>query len=214
MLSESSGPFKTGSVHRGRVVGYNAIDGMFHLSFEKTILEQPFLRIEDIPVGEVVNGEIEKLMVNQDGVSGLLVKLAEGIVGFVPEMHLADVRLQHPEKKFREGLKVKARVLSVDPVKRQVKLTLKKTLVNSEAVPLKSFDEVTVGMQVPGTIVKVFANGAIVQFYGTLKGFLPVSEMSEAYIQDPKEHFRVGQVVSVHVLSFDVEARKLFVSCK
>ncbi|KAI1808506.1 nucleic acid-binding protein [Daldinia bambusicola] len=214
MLSESSGPYKTGSVHRGRVVGYNAIDGMFHVSFEKTVLEQPFLRIEDIPIGEVVNGEIEKLMVNQDGVSGLLVKLAEGIVGFVPEMHLADIRLQHPEKKFREGLKVKARVLSVDPVKRQVKLTLKKTLVNSEAVPLKSFDEVTVGMQVPGTIVKVFANGAIVQFYGTLKGFLPVSEMSEAYIQDPKEHFRVGQVVSVHVLSFDVEARKLFVSCK
>ncbi|KAI0844161.1 nucleic acid-binding protein [Daldinia vernicosa] len=214
MLSESSGPFKTDSVHRGRVVGYNAIDGMFHLSFEKHILEQPFLRIEDIPIGEVVNGEIEKLMVNQDGVSGLLVKLAEGIVGFVPEMHLADVRLQHPEKKFREGLKVKARVLSTDLVKRQVKLTLKKTLVNSEAVPLKSFDEVTVGMQVPGTIIKVFANGAIVQFYGTLRGFLPVSEMSEAYIQDPKEHFRIGQVVSVHVLSFDVEARKLFVSCK
>ncbi|KAI1410194.1 nucleic acid-binding protein [Hypoxylon sp. FL1857] len=214
ILSESSGPFKTGSVHRGRVVGYNAIDGMFHLSFEKHILEQPFLRIEDIPIGEIVNGEIEKLLVNQEGVSGLLVKLAEGIVGFVPEMHLADIRLQHPEKKFREGLKVKARVLSTDPVKRQVKLTLKKTLVNSEAIPIKSFDEITVGMQVPGTIIKVLANGAIVQFYGSLRGFLPVSEMSEAYIQDPKEHFRVGQVVSVHVLNFDAEARKLFVSCK
>ncbi|KAI0840658.1 nucleic acid-binding protein [Hypoxylon sp. FL0890] len=214
MLSESSGPFKTGSVHRGRVVGYNAIDGMFQLSFEKHILEQPFLRIEDVPIGEVVSGEIEKLIINQDGVSGLLVKLAEGIVGFVPEMHFADIRLQHPEKKFREGLKVKARVLSTDPVKRQVKLTLKKTLVNSEAIPIKSFDEITVGMQVPGTIIKVFSNGAIVQFYGNLRGFLPVSEMSEAYIQDPKEHFRVGQVVSVHVLNFDTEARKLFVSCK
>ncbi|KAI1777685.1 nucleic acid-binding protein [Hypoxylon cercidicola] len=214
MLSESSGPFKTGSVHRGRVVGYNAIDGMFHLSFEKHILEQPFLRIEDIPVGQVVNGEVEKLMVNQEGVSGLLVKLAESIVGFVPEMHLADVRLQHPEKKFREGLKVKARVLSTDLLKRQVKLTLKRTLVNSEAVPLKSFEEVTVGMQIPGTIIKVLPNGAIVQFYGTLRGFLPVSEMSEAYIKDPKEHFRVGQVVSVHVLNFDAEAQKLFVSCK
>ncbi|KAI1375939.1 nucleic acid-binding protein [Hypoxylon crocopeplum] len=214
MLSESSGPFKTGSVHRGRVVGYNAIDGMFHLSFEKHILEQPFLRIEDIPVGEVVNGEIEKLLVNQEGVSGLLVKLAEGIVGFVPEMHLADVRLQHPEKKFREGLKVKARVLSTDLIKRQVKLTLKKTLVNSEAVPVKSFKEVAVGMQIPGTIIKVLANGAIIQFYGSLRGFLPVSEMSEAYIRDPKEHFRVGQVVSVHVLNFDAEAQKLFISCK
>lgn len=214
MLSETSGPFKTGSVHRGRVIGYNALDGMFQLSFERHILEQRFLRIEDIPVGEVVEGEIEKLVISQDGVSGLLVKLAEGIVGYVPETHLADIQLQHPEKKFREGLKVKARVLSTDPVKRQFRLTLKKTLVNSEAVPIKSFEDLVLGMQVPGTIVNVLSNGAVVQFYGPLRGFLPVSEMSEAYIRDPKEHFRVGQVVSVHILNFDANSRKLFVSCK
>ncbi|RYP47349.1 hypothetical protein DL768_006600 [Monosporascus sp. mg162] len=214
MLSESSGPFRLGSVHRGRVVGYNALDGMFQLSFEKHILEQRFLRIEDIPVGEVVDGVIEKLLINQDGVDGLLIKLAEGIIGYVPQMHLADVRLQHPEKKFREGSKVKARVLSTDTARRQVRLTLKKTLVNSEAVPIKSFEDLVAGMQVPGTIVKVLPNGAVVQFYGSLRGFLPVSEMSEAYIRDPKEHFRIGQVVSVHVLNFDSDARKLFVSCK
>ncbi|CAJ2506945.1 Uu.00g081310.m01.CDS01 [Anthostomella pinea] len=214
MLSETTGPFKVGSVHRGRVVGYNAIDGTFHLSFEKTVLEQPFIRIEDIPIGEVVHGEIEKLLINQDGLSGLLIKLAEGIHGFVPEIHLADIRLQHPEKKFREGLKVKARVLATDLVKRQVKLTLKKTLVNSEAPALRSFEDLVVGMQSPGTIIKLLDKGAIVQFYGSLRAFLPVSEMSEAYIRDPKDHFRVGQVVSVHVLNFDAETQKLFVSCK
>ncbi|KAI0526659.1 hypothetical protein F5B22DRAFT_641799 [Xylaria bambusicola] len=214
LLSESSGPFKIGAVHRGRVVSYNAIDGVYNLSFESSVLEQPFLRIEDVPVGSVVSGEIEKLIINQDGVSGLLVKLAEGIHGYIPEMHLADVRLQHPEKKFREGLKVKARVLSTDLLKRQVRLTLKKTLVNSEARPLQSFDELVVGAQSPATIIRVLDNGAVVQFYGSLRGFLPVSEMSEAYIRDPKEHFRVGQVVSVHILNFDVDAQKLFVSCK
>jgi rRNA biogenesis protein RRP5 len=214
LLSESSGPFKIGTVHRGRVTGYNAVDGVYNLSFESSVLEQPFLRIEDVPVGAVVNGVIDKLIITQDGVSGLLVKLAEGIHGYVPEMHLADVRLQHPEKKFREGLKVKARVLSTDPFKRQVRLTLKKTLVNSEAKPLQSFDELVVGAQSPATIIKVLDNGAVVQFYGSLRGFLPVSEMSEAYIHDAKEHFRAGQVVTVHVLNFDSEAQKLFVSCK
>ncbi|KAI0460340.1 hypothetical protein F5B21DRAFT_451192 [Xylaria acuta] len=214
MLSESSGPFKVGTVHRGRVIAYNAVDGIFNLSFESSVLEEPFLRIEDVAVGAVVNGKIEKLIINQNGVGGLLVKLAEGIHGCVPEMHLADVHLQHPEKKFREGLKVKARVLSTDLFKRQVKLTLKKTLVNSEAKPLQSFGELVVGAQSPATIIKVLDNGAVIQFYGSLRGFLPVSEMSEAYIRDPKEHFRVGQVVSVHVLNFDIEAQKLFVSCK
>jgi rRNA biogenesis protein RRP5 len=214
MISQSSGPYQVGSVHRGRVVGYNAVDGLFQLSFEKQILDQPFLRIEDVPIGQIVNGTVEKLVIGQDGVNGLLVKLAEGIIGFVPEIHLADVKLQHPEKKFREGMKVKARVISTDKVKRQIRLTLKKTLLNSEAVPLHSFEQLVIGLRVPATIISIIANGAIVQFYGSLRGFLPISEMSEAYIHDPKEYFRIGQVVDVHVLNFDAEAQKLYVSCK
>ncbi|KAK6193924.1 hypothetical protein LQW54_011958 [Pestalotiopsis sp. IQ-011] len=214
MISESSGPFQLETTHRGRVIGYNPVDGLFQLSFEKQILEQTFLRIEDIPAGQIVDGTVEKLIIGQDGVNGLLVKLAEGITGFVPEVHLSDVKLQHPEKKFREGMKIKARVLSTDPAKRQVRLTLKKTLLNSEAEPIHSFDQLVVGMQAPATIISIVANGAIVQFYGSLRGFLPVSEMSEAYIRDPKEYFRVGQVVQVHVLNFDTEAHKLYVSCK
>ncbi|KAK4106327.1 nucleic acid-binding protein [Parathielavia hyrcaniae] len=213
-LFESSGPYKIGSVHPGRVVGYNNFDGMYLLSLEKHVLEQPFLRIEDIPVGAVVPGVVEKLVINQDGLGGLIVNIADGISGLVPEMHLADVHLQHPEKKFREGMKVKARVLSTNPAMHQLRLTLKKTLVNSDAPPIKSYDELAVGLQVPGTIVTVLQHGAIVQFYGQLRGFLPVSEMSEAYIHDPKEHFRVGQTVSVYVISFDPEASRLIVSCK
>lgn len=213
-LYETSGPFKVGSKHKGRVVGYNAFDGLYLLSFEKNVLEQPFLRIEDVPVGNVVDGVVEKLLVGENGVSGLIVKLAEGISGLVPDTHLSDVRLQHPEKKFREGSKVRARVLSTDLSKRQLRLTLKKTLVNSEEPAIKSYDEISIGMQVLGTIINVMQNGAIVQFYGNLRGFLPLSEMSEAYISDAKEHFRKGQVVNVHVIDLDAETKRLVVSCK
>ncbi|KAK4225574.1 rRNA biogenesis protein rrp5 [Podospora fimiseda] len=213
-LFETSGPYKIGSVHPGRVIGYNSFDGMYLLSMEKTVLEQPFLRIEDIPVGAVVPGVVEKLVVNEAGLGGLIVKISEGISGLVPEMHLADVHLQHPEKKFREGMKVKTRILSTNPARHQVRLTLKKTLVNSDALPVKSYDELAVGLQAYGTIINILEKGAIVQFYGRLRGFLPVSEMSEAYIHDPKEHFRVGQTVSVYILSFDPEEKRMIVSCK
>lgn len=213
-LYESSGPYKLDSVHRGRVVGYNAFDGLFLLSFQKSVLEQPFLRVEDVPVGAVVDGVVEKIVVGENGVHGVIVQIAEGISGLVPEMHLSDVRLQHPEKKFKVGLKVKARVLSTDPYKRQLRLTLKKTLVNSDATPIKAFEEVSIGMQVLGTIINVLQNGAVVQFYGRLRGFLPLSEMSEAYIQNPKEHFRQGQVVNVHVIDVDADTSRLIVSCK
>ena len=213
-LSESSGPYKVGSVHRGRVIGYNSLDGVYVLSLQQSILEQPYLRIEDLVVGEVVKGKIEKIIVNATGVGGVLVKLSEGISGLVPETHLADVQLLHPEKRFKEGMAVTARLLSIDPSKRQVRLTLKKSLVNSESTPFISYDDITVGMQSPGTIINILPTGAVVQFFGTVRGFLPVSEMSEAYIQDPNQHFRVGQVVNVHVLKVDTASKKLSVSCK
>ncbi|RDA87250.1 hypothetical protein CP532_1341 [Ophiocordyceps camponoti-leonardi (nom. inval.)] len=213
-LYEGSGPYQLQSVHKGRVIGYSELDGLFHLSFEKSILEQPYIRLEDVPIGAVVTGDIDKLLVNEHGVSGLIVKIADGISGFVVERHFADVRLQHPEKKFREGMKVKARVLSVNPSTRRMRLTLKKTLVNSEAPVATSLDQVSVGMHMPGIIVKLQPNGAQMQFYGPVRGFLPVSEMSEAYIRDPADHFNVGQVVGVHVVNVDAEQKKLIVSCK
>ncbi|KAF4980475.1 hypothetical protein FZEAL_3520 [Fusarium zealandicum] len=213
-LYESSGPYKVGSEHKARVVGYNEVDGMFQLSLEQSVLEQQYLRLEDVPIGAVVTCNIEKIIIDEKGVSGLILKVAEGITGLVPEQHLSDVRLQHPEKKFREGMKVKARVLSTNLSKKHMRLTLKKTLVNSEAPVIKSYDDVSVGMQVPGTIIKIQSSGAQIQFFGFVRGFLPISEMSEAYIKDPHEHFRVGQVVSVHVLDVEPESRRLVVSCK
>ncbi|KAG6076403.1 hypothetical protein E4U31_002427 [Claviceps sp. LM219 group G6] len=213
-LYDASGPFQIDSVHKGRVIGYSEVDGVFHLSFEKSVLEQQYIRLEDVPIGAVVTCEIEKLVIKEDGVSGLILKIAEGITGFVAERHLSDIKLQHPEKKFREGMKVKARVLSSNPSKKQIRLTLKKTLVNSDAPVIKAYEDAVVGTQAPATIIKLQPNGAHVQFYGSLKGFLPISEMSEAYIRDPAEHFRLGQVVNLHVLVVDPEQRRLIVSCK
>ena len=213
-LFESSGPYKLGSTHRGRVVGYNGLDGVYLVSLEQSVLEQPFLRIEDVPVGQIVKGTVEKLIVNAEGVGGILVNLAAGITGLVPGAHLADVQLQHPEKKFKEGLKVTARVMSTNPNERRIRLTLKKSLVNSEAEPFITYESIHVGMQSPGTVVNLLPTGAVIQFYGKIRGWLPVSQMSEAYIPDPKQHFRMGQVVNVHVLSVDAEKEQLLVSCK
>ena len=42
--------------------------------------------------------------------NGLSVTISKGIVGFIPNVHLADVTLRHPEKQFSEGNKLKCRV--------------------------------------------------------------------------------------------------------
>lgn len=213
-ISPESGAFKIGSTHEARIVGYNMIDNLYLLSFEKSVIEQPFLRLEDVNVGAIVKGKVEKLLIGATGMDGLIVSLADGITGLVPSMHFADTQLQFPEKKFRVGQKISARILSVNLDKRQIRLTLKKSLLNSESAIWNNYKDIVAGAQSPGTIVNLQPHGAVVQFYGTVRGFLPVSEMSSAYIKDPAEHFRLGQVVNVHALSVDAAQGRLAVSCR
>lgn len=213
-LSESIGQYKVGSLHKARIIGYNSVDGLFIVSLEPKVINQKYLRLEDVKAGDVAKGTIEKIMVNESGVNGILVNIGEGITGLVPEIHFADIRLEYPERKFKEGSLVKARILSTNPDKRQLRLTLKKSLVNSDAKIWDSYESLQPGLQAPGTLVNVSNSGAVVQFFGSVRGFLPVSEMSESYIQDPKQHFRVGQVVNVHIVSVDIAERRMIVSCK
>ena len=213
-ISQMFGPFKLGSTHIGRVLDYNPVDNLLIMSLQEKILNQPFLRVEDVKIGEVVNGKIERMLMTESGLTGLIVKLSEGVTGLVPELHFSDVILEHPEKKFHEGQAVKARVISIDTRKQQIRLTLKKTLTNSEQRIWKEFTQIKIGDVGLGTLVKVDAHGAVVQFYGSVKAFLPVSEMSEAYIQDARQHFRKGQVVTVNAISVDAEAERLTVSCR
>ncbi|KAJ4372710.1 rRNA biogenesis protein rrp5 [Didymella sp. IMI 355093] len=214
VLSEDAGAYKLDTKHRARVIGYNAIDGLFQLSLEKKVLDQAFLRIEDIKAGQVVKGKVHKLIADKKGAAAVLVNLSEGITGLVSELHLADVKLQHPERKFREGVPVTARVLYTDPARHQIQLTLKKSLVNSDVEPWTDYSKVKEGATGPGILVDVRRNGATVRFYGDVKAWLPVAEMSEAYIEDAGRHFTKGQVVNVRVLSVDPEERQLLVSCK
>lgn len=216
MLSQDSGLFKLGSTHKARVIGFNPVDGVFLVSLEQKVLDQPFLRIDDVPVGQIVKGTFERFVINPTNaqVGGMIMNLAEGISGLVPAMHMADVTLMHPDRKFKPGQKLKARVLSTDLDKRQIRLSLKKTLVNSDAEPWTTYDNIKVGDKSPGTIIVVTQAGAKVQFYGRVRAWLPVAEMSEAFIKNPEEHFKPGQVVNVRVKFIDPVKKEMKVSCK
>lgn len=216
-LASSTGAYKLDSTHKVRIIAFNPVDCLYYVSLKQSILDQAFLRIEDLTVGEIVKGTVDRLILGgKSGISGVLVKLSESVTGLVPEMHLSDAQLQHPERKFREGFPVKARVLSVDLDKRHVRLTLKKTLLSGddEAPMWKDYKDLTPGMQGKGTIINLLPNGAVVQFYSNVRAWLPVAEMSETFVESPEKHFRLGQTVSVRIVSVTAEAQEMKVSCK
>ncbi|KAK5698625.1 rRNA biogenesis protein rrp5 [Elasticomyces elasticus] len=216
VLSSSAGKYELGSSHRVRIISYNPLDGLYYVSLKQSTLDQTYLRLEDLEVGEVVSGFVERLILGgKSGITGVLVKISEGVTGLVPEVHLSDAALQHPERKFREGVSVKARVLSVDLEKRHLRLTLKKSLVGDDgAVIWKGYVGLEAGMEGKGTVVKTMSTGAVVQFFGGVRAWLPAAEMSEGFIEKPEEHFRVGQTINVHVVSVDPGKEEMKVSCK
>ncbi|ORY86310.1 hypothetical protein BCR37DRAFT_376884, partial [Protomyces lactucae-debilis] len=206
---EANGQYRVGSMHRARVIGFSSVDGLYLLSMEDSILESKFLSAADASIGQQVSGTVERFIKG-----GMFVKLSSTVTGYVPDLHIADVKLQFPEKKFKEGSTVKCRVLDSDPIKKRVTLTMKKSLVNAETPILSSYDSILTGAKSTGVIVKLYDSGALVQFYGGVHGFLPSSQMSEAYISNPKEHFKVGQTLGVTVISINVDEQKMTVSCR
>lgn len=215
-LSSSTGAYKVDSTHKVRILGFNPVDNVYYVSLKQSVLDQPFLRLEDLSLGETLKGTVEKLILGgSKGVTGILVKLTENISGLVPEMHMSDVQLQHPERKYREGFPITVRVLSVDLEKRNVRLTLKKSLLNDKELPIWSdYSKLEPDMESKGTVVNLKPNGGVVQYFGSVRAWLPVAEMSETFVQQPDRHFRIGQTITTRILSVDAEAQEMKVSCK
>jgi rRNA biogenesis protein RRP5 len=73
------------------------------------------LRIEDVEIGSKLEGTVEKILDR-----GVIVRLAEGITGWIPIEQTADVlpdatknagkEIMGWEKRFKEGTKIKCRV--------------------------------------------------------------------------------------------------------
>jgi len=84
-----------------RVIGCNSIDGLYLVSIEQKVLNQPFSRTEDIKIGEVVKGTIDGVLDS----GSLIVNLAEGVTGMVDELHLSDIKPKHPENILGRALK-------------------------------------------------------------------------------------------------------------
>jgi rRNA biogenesis protein RRP5 len=104
-LSSSIGHWKLGTLHRARVTGYFQIDGLIQLSLKQSVLEQKFLQVDHVQVGESIKGTIKNLTD-----SALFVSLSDNVTGVVWPNHYADIVLKHPTKRFKVGGNIKCRV--------------------------------------------------------------------------------------------------------
>ena len=199
-----------GSRHPCRIVNFNLLDGVAIVSLQQSVLEKPFMKYADIPIGQVVEGEIDRVLDQ-----GVLVSLTDSIRGFCPAVHMSDRTLRHSRKKLKEGIRVQCRVLRVDIENKGLLVTLKKSLIKSELPPLVAYSEAVPEAIHEGTVVSVQPYGLIVRFYGEVKGLVQKTELSSTQIiPDPSEVFRKGQVVRCRILSCQPSSKRLSLSLR
>ncbi|XP_027785676.2 protein RRP5 homolog isoform X1 [Marmota flaviventris] len=201
--------FKPGNTHKCRIIDYSQMDELALLSLRTSIIEAQYLGYHDIKTGSVVKGKVLTIKP-----FGILVKVGEQMRGLVPAMHLADILMKNPEKKYHIGDEVKCRVLLCDPEAKKLVMTLKKTLVTSKLPAITCYGDAKPGLQTHGVIIRVKDYGCIVKFYNDVQGLVPKHELSAQYIPDPERVFYIGQVVKVTVLNCEPSKERMLLSFK
>ena len=147
---------------------------------------------------------------------GLFVSLENGLIGLV---HSSDVSWDEGQSKgdqsvlqnFKKGQQVNTVLLSVDPERERVGLSLRQA--ND---PMLSYSEqYEVGSRVHGKVTKVLKQSAIVELADDVLGLLKVAQLSSSeQVDDVRELLKVGDDVEAMITEFDHKLRRVILSVK
>ncbi len=157
--------------------------------------------------GNTVDGRVTKLMN-----FGAFVEVEPGVEGLIPISEISwTQRVTHPEQVLHVGDSVRVAVLSSDPAKRKISLSLK-------ALAEDPWINVTERYQpdaiVSGAVTRITTFGAFVQLEEGIEGLVHISQLSDHRVRSVNDVVEVGQVVQVRVLSVDSEQRRVSLSIK
>ncbi len=191
-----------------RVLQFDLFEEIFVCSMRKSNIENALVRLDSLVPGATLTGcKIKKF-----APKGVVVEVAKNLDGFIPFLHLSDVPLKHPERKFSVGDKLKCRVLKVDPSKRRLHLTSKKLLVEQDYPIVDDFDSHHIGKVTEGVVVQATHEGVLLQLFGETCGWVPKSRISVEQIEYPEKLFFMGQVLKCKVLEVDEAKRKMILT--
>jgi rRNA biogenesis protein RRP5 len=176
------------------------------------------MSVAELSIGQLLKGTIRRLTDK-----ALFIDISGSVDGVVHPLHYADIRLKHPEKRFKVGSTVKARVLDLEVARGRVILTLKKTLVDSALPVVGLFEDVKQGLVMAGTVMKLLDKGVVVELFGGLKAFVPQSEArsvssisvgaqlisSENFTRNLSEIFYLGQPTQLRIIELQPETQRL-----
>jgi small subunit ribosomal protein S1 len=174
----------------------------------KQIEPDPWLTLDEkYPPGMKVRGKVRNLTN-----FGAFVELEEGIDGLV---HVSDMswtkRVAHPSEVLKKGETVEVVILSIDKEHRRISLGLKQ--VGEDPWPQLA-EQFPPGMELSGSINRLFDRGAIVDLGSGIEGFVPLSQLGIDDLKRPNDAFETGEQLTMKVTRVDVPNHRLILSVK
>lgn len=179
-------------------------DGSLRIGLSMKSLEaDPFVNaLRNIRIGETLSGQVTRIMD-----FGAFVEIAPGVEGLVHISELdAGRRVRHPSDVVQVGDAVEVQVLTLDPQKRQIALSMARLMDDPWA---QAAIQMPPGTEIQGTIEAVENFGAFVALENGLRALLPWSQLGEGEDRHQHKLFSVGNVISARVLDVDVARSRM-----
>ena len=158
-----------------------------------------------LSAGDVITGKVARLTD-----FGAFVDLG-GIDGLVHVSEISHAHVTKPSDVLLAGEEVTVKVLSLDPEKDRVSLSIKETL----AGPWDDIEtKASVGSVLEGTVKRLTTFGAFVEVLPGVEGLVHISQISHKHIATPHEELNEGDVVKVKVLDVSEENKRIGLSIK
>lgn len=223
--SLEKGPFRVGTRHECRIIDRDTFSGCWIASLQKSLIKEEFLGWKDVKSGQLVRGEVKKVEE-----WGLLVSLNSRLQAVCPVFHLTETCEIGSKggvsgmgrmllSKYQVGQKYKFRVLDLQPGDGKCCLSRKPSLleIKDEKTIIMKIEDAVIGQQYHGaTIVSMKEWGILVKFFNNVRAIIPLSELSDDYIQGVDDlTLWVGQVLpAVKVIKCDPAKGELVCSLR
>ncbi len=212
-LSWSKKPKKPSELFK---VGENKQAQIIEIDFDKRKISFSFKRLEKSPWDNVAQrhpiGSNVKAAVTNVADFGLFMEIEDGLEGLLHQSDITwDKRVKTPQKEFKTGQILTVKMLAIDQEKKRISLGLKQV----EGDPWdKAEDKYKHGQVLTGKVQRLVEFGAFVELEKNVEGLIHKTEISTPPPKTVEETLKVGQDVTVNVLSVDPGKRRIALSVK
>jgi small subunit ribosomal protein S1 len=155
-----------------------------------------------LTVGTTTSGTVARLES-----FGAFVDLEPGVDGLV---HISEIspgrRIGHPREVVSVGDTVQVQVIKVDPMRRQIGLSMKALMDDPWSI---AASKLRPGTTVQGTVDAIKPFGVFIALEGGVTGLLPTSQFAEDERHNALSRFRPGTPIEARVLDVDPAKQRL-----